>query len=252
MMTLRLFAVLLLSLCVFSPALVAEESKALKVLLITGGCCHDCPFQSAALQKAARDRGVQADWTIISHGGHGTSAQIAFYDNEDWAAGYDVVIHNECFAKTTDEDYIRRITRPHFDGANAVVIHCAMHTYRDAKIDDWRQMLGVTSRRHEHKSRYAVKNTDPEHPVMQDFPKEWTTPSDELYIIEKVWPNTKVLATSVSEKTGDLHPVIWTNQYGKARVFGTTYGHANETFQDDVFLDVVINGLKWAAGEQSP
>ena len=76
------------------------------------------------------------------------------------------------------------------------------------------------------------------------------TPSDELCIIEQVWPNTEVLATSISEKTDKMHPVIWTNTYGKARVFGTTYGHANETFEDKVFLDVVINGVKWAAGRE--
>lgn len=232
-----------------SNATSDEANGRLKVLLITGGCCHDYPFQSYALQKAARDRKVAIDWTIIDQGGNGTDAQIALYKDPNWAKGYDVVIHNECFAKTTDEDYIRSIAKAHHDGANAVVIHCAMHTYRDAKIDDWRQMLGVTSRRHDHKSNYLVKNVKADHPAMKDFPAEWTTPSDELYIIEKAWPNMEVLATSVSEKTSELHPVIWTNTYGKARVFGTTFGHANETFEDQVFLDVVINGLKWAAAK---
>ena len=72
--------------------------------------------------------------------------------------------------------YIRKITKAHHDGANAVVIHCAMHTYRDAEIDDWRQMLGVTSRRHDHQSNYVVKNMMPDHAIMKDFPKEWITP----------------------------------------------------------------------------
>ncbi|MCA9061128.1 MAG: ThuA domain-containing protein, partial [Planctomycetaceae bacterium] len=160
----------------------------------------------------------------------------------------DVVIHNECFANTSDPDYIRRITKAHQDGTNAVVIHCAMHTYRSATIDDWREMLGVTSRRHEHKSEYPVKPVKTDHPVMKDFPEEWTTPSDELYVIEKVWPETDILATSISEKTQELHPVFWAHKYGKARVFGTTYGHSNETFEDKVFLDTVINGIQWAAG----
>lgn len=242
--------------CVLSVVLLAVVAgpssfagDSLKVLLITGGCCHDYDFQTAQLKKAAEDRGVAVEWTVVNDGGTGTHAEIDFYDDPEWSKGYDVVVHNECFAKTTNEDYIRRITKPHQNGANAVVIHCAMHTYRDAKIDDWRQMLGVTSRRHEHKSNYAVKNVKPDHPAMKDFPKEWTTPSDELYIIEKVWPNTEVLATSISEKTEKVHPVIWANTYGKARVFGTTYGHSNETFEDKVFLDVVINGLKWAAGK---
>lgn len=226
----------------------ADDAPAIKVLLVTGGCCHDYDFQTAAMKKAAIDRGVKVDWTVVKEGGTGTDAQIDLYKNPDWAKGFDVVIHNECFANTKDPDYIRSITKSHQAGTNAVVIHCAMHTYRAAEIDDWREMLGVTSRRHEHKSTYGVKNVKPDHPAMKDFPAEWTTPSDELYVIEKVWPNTEVLATSVSEKTNELHPVIWAHTYGKARVFGTTYGHANETFEDKVFLDVIINGLKWAAG----
>jgi type 1 glutamine amidotransferase len=44
-----------------------------------------------------------------------------------------------------------------------------------------------------------------------------------------------------------LFKVYWTNQYGKARVFGTTYGHSKETFSDEVFLETVVNGIRWAA-----
>jgi len=43
--------------------------------------------------------------------------------------------------------------------------------------------------------------------------------------------------------------VAWTNQYGKARVFGTTYGHSDATFSDPVFLKLVARGLLWASGE---
>lgn len=226
----------------------ADEPKPLKVLVVTGGCCHDYTFQTKAMQKAAKERNVAIQWTVVNEGGKSTKGQIDLYKNKDWAKGYDVVVHNECFANTADEDYIRSITKAHHDGVNAVVIHCAMHTYRAAKIDDWREFLGVTSRRHEHKSNYVVKNNKPDHAAIKGFPKEWTTPNDELYVIEKVWPETEVLATSVSEKDGKLHPVIWVHKYGKARVFGTTYGHSNETFEDKVFLDVIMNGIVWAAG----
>ena len=140
---------------------------------------------------------------------------MALYDDPDWAKPYDVIVHNECFANTTDPEYIRRITKAHKAGANAVVIHCAMHTYRAAKIDDWREFLGVTSRRHDHKSNYPVKVEKTDHPIMQGFPKGYKTPNDELYIIEKLWPNTQVLATSPSERDGKLHPVFWTHKYGE-------------------------------------
>ena len=50
---------------------------------------------------------------------------------------------------------------------------------------------------------------------MADYPDGHLTAMDELYVIEKVWPNTEVLATSTSEKTGEAHPVFWTNRYGE-------------------------------------
>ena len=129
-----------------------------------------------------------------------------------------------------------------------MVIHCAMHTYRDTEIDDWREFLGVTSRRHEHKSNYKVDLVAKDHPIMVGFPDGHVTAIDELYVIEKTWPNTEVLATSTSEKNDKSHPVFWTNRYGKARVFGTTYGHSNETFEDPVFLETLTKGTLWAAG----
>jgi type 1 glutamine amidotransferase len=220
----------------------------MKALIVTGGCCHDYRFQSEAIMNAFKNAGHTIEWTVINKGGTGTDAEIDLYDNPKWAEGYDVVIHNECFAKTKNNDYIKRITAAHEQGTNAVVVHCAMHTYRDADIDDWRLFLGVTSRRHDHQSNYKIDVVKPDHAIMQGFPSDHTSAKDELYIIEKVWPNTTVLATSTSEKDGSKHPVFWTNQYGKARVFGTTYGHSSETFQDPVFLRAFVQGTLWAAG----
>lgn len=227
-----------------------EAERPLRVLLVTGGCCHDYEFQARSMQDAARQRDVAMEWTVVLEGGNGTDAQIDLYDDPDWAQGYDVVVHNECFADTKDPDYIRRITAAHHAGANAVVIHCAMHTYRSAEIDDWREFLGVTSRHHEHQSRYPVHVVAADHPIMKGFPTDYKSPMDELYVIEKVWPQTVVLAESKSERDGKSHPVFWTNQYGKARVFGTTYGHSNDTFSDPTFLDTLIRGVQWAAGRE--
>jgi type 1 glutamine amidotransferase len=230
-----------------APAISAEALKPLRALLVTGGCCHDYPFQTQQLTNAVAKLSL-VEWRVVMEGGKGTRAQLSLYDDPNWAGNFDVVVHNECFADTKDPDYIRKITAAHKAGVPAVVIHCAMHTYRSADIDEWREFLGVTSRRHDHQSRYPVTKVAPEHPVIKSMPDNWTTPMDELYIIEKLWPKARALATSVSEKDGKSHPVIWTNQYGKARVFGTTYGHSSEMFRDPVFLDYVGRGVLWAAG----
>ena len=75
----------------------------LNVLLITGGCCHDYDYQTKTIQAAFAERQVPVKWTVINEGGKGTQAEIALYDNPEWSAGFDVVIHNECFANTASE-----------------------------------------------------------------------------------------------------------------------------------------------------
>jgi type 1 glutamine amidotransferase len=225
----------------------SAQAKPLRALLITGGCCHNYPFQTQQLTNAVAKLGAVA-WTVVMEGGSGTRAEISFYDNPDWAQGFDVVVHNECFADTTNRTYIRKITSAHKAGVPAVVIHCAMHTYRSTDIDDWREFLGVTSRRHDHQGKYPVKLVAPENPILKGVAANWVTAMDELYVIEKLWPTAKALATSVSEQDGKTYPVAWINQYGQARVFGTTYGHSDEAWRDPDFLTLVSRGTLWAAG----
>jgi len=226
---------------------LAADQKPLRALLITGGCCHNYPLQSQQLTNATAKLAPVA-WSVVMEGGRGTRAEISLYDNPDWAKGYDVVVHNECFADTTNQAYIRKITSAHQSGVPAVVIHCAMHTYRSVDMDDWREFLGVTSKRHDHQSKYPVKLVEPAHPILKGIPADWVTPMDELYVIEKVWPGAKALATSVSERDGKTYPVVWINQYGKTRVFGTTYGHSDDVWRDESFLTLVSRGTLWAAG----
>ena len=229
-----------------SVGVLGQGKRPLRILLVTGGCCHNYVFQTEAI-KASLPATVRAEWTVVNEGGKGTTAMIPLYDKADWAKGYDLVIHNECFADTKDPEYIRRITAAHHRGVNAVVIHCAMHSYRAAEVDDWREFLGVTSRRHDHQSQYPVKAVAGKHKILSGVPAEWTGPKDELYVIEKVWPKTTVLAVSTSERDGKTHPVVWTNRYGKARVFGTTFGHSDEMFKDPIFIKLLGNGIRWAA-----
>jgi type 1 glutamine amidotransferase len=239
---------LALAAALFSVATMAQETAPIRALLVTGGCCHDYYHQSRSLTSAVRAR-ANVDWTVVHEGNNSTNHKARIYDVDGWESMFDIVVHNECFAKVTDEAWIKRITAAHATGTPAVVIHCAMHTYRDIKDDEWRKFLGVTSKRHEHKSNKKVKNVKPDHPIMKGFGAEWTSPIDELYIVEKVWPTATVLAYGVSDgknSAGEEHAGFWINQYKKAKVFGTTFGHSNETFDDPIFQDTVTRGLLWA------
>ena len=241
-----LFA-LFLSLSALTLASTAAEP--IRALLITGGCCHDYYHQSRAITSGSR-KIANIDWTVVLEGNGTTTHKAKIYEKADWAKGYDVVIHNECFARVTDVDWIHNITDAHADGVPAVVIHCAMHTYRDIEDNAWRQFLGVTSKHHEHQSEKKIVREAHDHPIMKHFPAEWTCKNDELYIIEKVWPKTTILANGIAtgkKNLGEKHAGFWVNQWGNARVFGTTYGHSNTTFDDPVFIDTVTRGILWAA-----
>ena len=236
------------------PGGAAENlyAKPIRALLVTGGCCHNYAFQAQAITNGIGAK-ASVQWTVLNTGGNGTRAQIDLYKNPGWAKPFDIVIHNECFADTDNAEYVRSITSAHKAGTPAMVIHCAMHTYRASKFDDWREFLGVTSRQHDHLSRYPVKVVAKDHPVMKGFPDNWVTPMDELYIIEKLWPGAKALATSVSEQSGKEQPVVWVNDYNGTRVFGTTYGHSDDTFRDPAFINLLANGFNWAtSGTKKP
>lgn len=226
----------------------AEESgKAppIKALLITGGCCHDYDNQKYILPQGISAR-ANVTWTVVHQGGDDRNVMIDIYKKPDWIKDFDVVVHNECFGGVTDDDFVNSIATAHREsGVPAVMIHCAAHSYRNAKTEQWRQLLGISTFSHESQRPLEVKNVNAEHPIMQGFPETWLTTKDELYKNTKVWPNVTPLGTSRGVDGKD-HVLIWTNTDGPARVFATTLGHTNEVMLHENYLGLVSRGLLWA------
>lgn len=236
-----------------SVGISAEDSvtsttvQPLKGLLITGGCCHDYEAQKKIITEGMSQR-INISWEVIHEGGTGSKHKISKYSEPDWAMGYDVIFHNECFGGVTDAEFIRGITAAHHQGVPAIFVHCSLHSYRNAGVgaDTWRELIGVTSKHHEAKRAVTVRTVNDQHPIMKGFPISWDTPNGELYKILKVWPNCVPLAEAFGKGTGEDHVVVWANTFGKARVFGTSIGHHNETMNTDVWLDLVSRGVLWS------
>lgn len=217
----------------------------LRALLISGGCCHDYPGQDIVLSEGLSRRANIAFTVVRDEGKNGTQHKVSVYQEDNWSKDYDVVLHNECYADEKDPAWLERIVQPHRDGLPAVVIHCAMHSYR-VPNPEWFKFVGVTSHRHGSHFDYLMTNVKPEHPIMKDFPPVWRTPKDELYNIEKVERSATPLATGWSHETKRGEVNVWINQYGDGRVFGTTIGHYNHTLNDPVVLDLLTRGLLWS------
>ncbi|TWT51328.1 Trehalose utilization [Rubripirellula amarantea] len=241
------------ALLVLDPSLTrADESgkPEIRALLVTGGCCHDYENQKVIISKGLSERVGSIKWTILDYADtRETKAEI--YSKPDWIKDFDIVIHNECFGAVEEAEFVQSIVDAHVEnGVPALMVHCSMHSYRTAPTaDSWRELIGVTSRRHE-KSKRSLTVVPTEagksNPITRALGESWDTPNGELYIIENLWPGTTVLATSHSTETGNEEPIIWTNTFKDVRVFGTTLGHHNVTMESEQWQSIIAEGFKWA------
>ena len=224
----------------------ANEAGSIRALLICGGCCHDYTKQKDLLTEgiSARFAG-KIEWTVVQEGTT-REHKPSVYAKPEWWKGYDVILHDECYGAVTDVALIEGIVKAHDAGVPAVNLHCAMHSYRNAKTDAWVQMLGIRSMKHGPKKPIAVTFTAKDHPITKGL-ADWTTGDDELYNNVKVYDTVKPLATG---KQGDAEAVVvWTNEYKGTRVFCTTLGHGNDTVGDARYLDLVARGMLWAVNK---
>lgn len=242
-----------------APATPAGEAKPLKALLVLGGCCHDYATQKDILKKGVEARAnVVVDVCYVADGS--THPKLPIYGNPDYAAGYDVVIHDECAADINEQAVVEGVLKPHRDGIPGVNLHCAMHCYRIGKPADpvtlgtphglWFEYLGLQSSGHGAQQPIAISFTDPDSPITKGL-ENWTTIKEELYNNIKIFDATRPLARGKQGK--DETCVAWTNLYnGKTRVFSTTIGHNNATVEDPRYLELVTRGLLWACNKLGP
>lgn len=241
----RLVALIAIALSFASCSSKAEEP--IKALLLTGGCCHDYDAQKKLIQKFTKEK-IKVEWTVIHEGGKSKDHKFSIYSEKDWADKFDVVVHNECFAKTIDDAFISKVVKDHLDtDIGVIMVHCALHTFRDAKqgTEDWCKLIGLQSKKHEHQDEYALENVAPKHPIMQGFPQVWQAPKDELYIVIREFPGMTPLARAYGPSSKKWSPIIWTNEVGDNRIFGISHGHNTATMEDPVFQKVFTNALLW-------
>ena len=229
--------------------------KPLRALLVIGGCCHDYAAQKDILKAGLEER-ANLTVDICYSPDKSTKATFTCYEKENWAEGYDVIIHNECSADITDPAVIKRILDPHRSGTPGVNLHCAMHSYRSGNYGKpvtagagnahWFEYLGLQSTSHGKQLPISIAYSA--HAATAGL-ENWTTVNEELYNNIQIFPGTETLAKG---KQGDSETVVaWAHEYGdkKTKVWSTTIGHNNETTADAKYLDLVIRGILWSTGK---
>ena len=225
------------------------DSDPLKILMITGGGWHDYEAQPGILEKGLSERIGNIEFTIDYEIGSDASAKITRHQNDDWAREYDLVLYNNCQSGVDDVDYIEGLVNAHVEyQVPAVMLHCAMHSYR-GDTSMWFEFVGARSHRHEGHQPFTVEAVRADHPIMANFPRTWRTPHGELYEIVELYRGATPVARAYGVDTNMYHDVAWTQEYQGVRVFSSTLGHHNVTMGHDVNLNLVASGLLWAAGK---
>lgn len=249
--TLSLLVVLGTNLC------RAEDPKPIRALLVIGGCCHDYKTQQELLVKGITER-AHVKFDVSFDPDKTTKHLNPVYEKENWAAGYDVILHDECTSDVTDLKLVERILAPHKKGLPAVLLHCAMHSFRTEgypEVTPWFEFSGLQSTSHGPQVPIEVLFQKTGSPILEGL-SDWTTINEELYnnsagkLLDTATPLVagKQIITEKdgSKKTAEAI-VVWTNRYAQnTRVFATTLGHNNDTVGDARYLNMVTRGLLWS------
>lgn len=108
---------------------------------------------------------------------------------------------------------------------------------------------------HGKKEPFLVTTYNKAHPITKGMPDTWMHASDECYaFLRGPAKHVTILATAVSTKKApeleQKEPVAMVIDYGKGRVFHTTLGHDETSFESVGFITLLKRGVEWAATGQ--
>jgi choline-sulfatase len=220
----------------------------LRGLYITGGCCHDYVTQEVAFSMGMSAR-LNVEWDFVRALVEGGELPMpAELTGTNWAQPYDIVIHNQCWAAYKDaegiNDFVEAQKRA---GAGVMVIHCAMHTFREGRTPEWDRLVGVESIAHGPRLPIVTTKLEPDHVILKGVPDKWLVREGELYMTTPLPTATPLLeGVQPEDPNGKRQVCVWLNNYDDTRTFGVTLGHFNSTFLDPIWLDMVARGLLWS------
>ena len=230
----------------------------IQVLIITGQEGHDWRGTTPVMKKILEDSGrFEVRVTEEFRGG-----------GPETLAPYDLVVLNYYDKRRPEFRWGERADNALLEfvksGKGLVVFHFSTAAfdgwteYEKLCAGNWRPNNGHHSARHD----FVVEIKDSEHPITRGLKAKFPQYSDELYANLRWQPADQyhVLATAWDDHSlyfgkarqpipgpGLNHPMLWTVNYGKGRVFVDALGHDAEAMRSSGFIITFARGAEWAA-----
>jgi type 1 glutamine amidotransferase len=239
------------------PHVEEVHRKHILVISQTKGWEHDSiPDGMAAIYNMGHDSGLwdtmlRTDTELITKRDIGRNAKNLNY--------FDALV----FVSTTDEldlDDSQKQDMMSFikdDGKGFVGVHAALDT--NFKWPEYGEMIGGWFDQHPWFTFNApIINEDPSFPSVRHFPKAFVK-YDEIYQ-PKEWSRDKVnvLLSLDPDKLNYANPgihrtdhdfaVAWAKRYGKGRVFYSSLGHTEDSWDDPDIRKMYFEAIKWVLG----
>ena len=146
-------------------------------------------------------------------------------------------------------------------GGGFVGVHSVTGTERNWTW--FKMMLGETFSWHASFQKFRIKNLAPTHPSMKGVPSLWTK-EDECYFGKELYPGIQVLmahdlsSLDPSQKEliiknagsfANYYPAVWYQHFEGGHIWVTALGHAKENYQEPVYINHLLQGIKYIANE---
>ncbi|MCG9792258.1 ThuA domain-containing protein [Flavobacterium algicola] len=133
-----------------------------------------------------------------------------------------------------------------------------VHAATDCEYD-WAwygNLVGAYFSSHPKQQDAILKVSNKKHIATKHLPAEWKR-KDEWYNYKWMAADLKVLITidensydAGKGKMGANHPMAWYHDYDGGRSFYTALGHTDESYQEPLFLQHLLGGIKYAMGKK--
>ncbi len=236
------------------------ETGKIRVLILTGRNNHDWRSTTPYLRRVLENTG-KFDVRVTEEPGALSAETLA---------PYDVLVANYCGPRWSagTEQALEKFVDA---GKGLVVIHAASYAFGEPEVfgekmsltgvfqqpwAEWGRLVGAVWSDAEPKTGHAPRHAyevtwrDPAHPIGAGLPATFLI-SDELYHNFRIESDIHVLASAIDSTAnggnGKDEPLLWTNSYGRGRVFHTALGHDLDAMQSPGFTVSYARGVEWAA-----
>ncbi|MEZ4708938.1 MAG: ThuA domain-containing protein [Caldilineaceae bacterium] len=228
-----------------APWIRAQDAAAFHVLVFSKTAAFRHPSIANGL-AAIQALGAAHNFTV-DH-----TEDAALFTDENLAQ-YQVVVFLNTTGDVLDEAQQAAFERFIRTGNGYVGVHSASDTEYDWPW--YGELVGSWFANHPAIQEATIQVVDASHASTSHLPTPWVR-TDEWYNFQTALPTAINVLLNLDESSysggqmGARHPIAWHHEYDGGRAWYTGMGHTAETYDELLFRQHLLGGIRWAARQE--